>query len=76
MSVRSRYGTRFMPGWETVTIQGVPEGDAEGYEWLLLLDNLAPNTSYILRCRVNDGAGIVGHWSFKSKAMSTTKKGA
>ena len=69
-----RYGARFKPGWETVTVAGVPDGDSEGYGWVLLLDNLAVNTSYIIRCRVNDGSGLFGHWSFKSKPISTTKQ--
>ena len=68
-----QYGGRFMPGWETVTVQGVPEGDVEGYIWLLLVDNLASNTSFVIRCRTNGGDGLVGHWSFKSKPMLTTK---
>ena len=62
-----------MPGWETVSVAAVPDGDTEGYCWSLLVDNLVSNTSYIVRCRVNDG-GVFGHWSFKSKQMSTTKK--
>lgn len=52
---------------------GVPEGDAEGYIWLLLVDNLANNTSFVIRCRTNAGGLLAGHWSFKSKPMSTTK---
>jgi hypothetical protein len=77
-----QYGTRFKPGWETVTVQGVPDGDAgaiwrglhpEGYTWVLLVDNLAPNTNYIIRCRTNDGRGAVGRWSLKSKPMATFK---
>jgi hypothetical protein len=71
-----RYGTRFTPGWTTVSLVAVPDGDSEGYTWSLLLDNLTVRTSYIVRCRVNDGSGSFGQWSFKSKPMSTTKTAA